>query len=771
MAEPEDICEDPQYTRRLVGVMFTDILGYSSKAADDELRALHLVHEHNALLTPIIQEYRGEVVKTIGDSIMGRFHSVIRAVECAVAMQQALQEFNSSRPESEQLLIRIGVHAGDVFQTSESDLFGHDVNIAARLESLAEPGSVVVTETVYVLARGKTNLAFHHLGEFSLKNIGTPLRVYRVMAHHGIGDDVPDSDAVTETEQQAGECLPSEPVRAFGRYRLFELLGAGGMGEVWLAEDTHLERKVAIKLLPHHAAADESDRIRFLREAKATAQLDHPNIAQVYEIGEEEGELFIAMAYVDGGSVKDRLNAASGRPLPLDEVLDWILQAAEGLAEAHRHGIIHRDIKPDNLMLAGTGLLKITDFGLARLDTSTKLTASGSTLGTVNYMSPEQALGSDVDHRCDLFSLGATLYELLTGRPPFEGPDASAIYYSILHDEPDPIYRYRRDIDPALELLVSKLLQKDSRLRYQSAKEVVADLKRLKSDSTVLQAAVRSRTARARRAAGTRVFAHPAASKLAIALGSVLIMAAIWYFGIRPSPGAEFEKLTIGVTDLIFTDVEAGEAYEISNRLRLHLGRHDVFNLIEVPDMDSALEDLGFQISGTCDFSDIVAGIGSDIGAQLMVDGTITKLGDLFSLQVRVINSETAHVEYEDYVDVRGVEQLLTRATRKIAGKLAKVVPDLLSLSQLELAVTNELTFAELQQFVQLLPRYLSDCEKVEVKYFDRGLATMHLQFKGTTADLAGQLTSRRWEEFAIELSDRSSNGVRLRAVPTDKKQ
>ncbi len=264
-----------------------------------------------------------------------------------------------------------------------------------------------------------------------------------------------------------------------GHYKILEQLGAGGMGEVWLAEDTRLERKVAIKFLPHHAAQEEAEKARFIQEAKAAARLTHNNIAQVYEIGEEEGRLYIVMEYVSGGSLRDQLDEAKGRSLPLNKVLTWVQEAAQGLAEAHKQGIIHRDIKPDNLMLTESGQIKITDFGLARLETATRLTAEGATLGTVNYMSPEQIIGRDVDHRADLFSLGATFFELLTGHRVFEGADANATYFAILNDTIEPLSRFLKEIPEGLEAIIQKLLEKDPGIRYQSSAEIVSDLNRL----------------------------------------------------------------------------------------------------------------------------------------------------------------------------------------------------------------------------------------------------------------------------------------------------
>ncbi|MFC1559321.1 protein kinase, partial [Gemmatimonadota bacterium] len=264
-----------------------------------------------------------------------------------------------------------------------------------------------------------------------------------------------------------------------GHYRILDKLGSGGMGEVWLAEDTRLDRKVALKFLPHFAAQDENEKARFKQEAKAAAKLSHASIAQVYEIGEEDGRLYIVMEYVAGGSMRDHLDEAGGKPLPLEKVMHWVEQTADGLAEAHRQGITHRDIKPDNLMVTDTGQVKITDFGLARLETATRLTAAGTTLGTVNYVSPELIQGQDVDHRSDLFSLGATFYELLSGQQVFSGEDANAIYYAILNAAIPPLARYRKDLPEGLDGIIEKLLERDPGRRYQSSAEVATDIRRL----------------------------------------------------------------------------------------------------------------------------------------------------------------------------------------------------------------------------------------------------------------------------------------------------
>ncbi len=271
--------------------------------------------------------------------------------------------------------------------------------------------------------------------------------------------------------------------RTISHYKILAKLGEGGMGVVYKAEDTRLERSVALKFLTLHAGAGVDEKTRFEREARAAASLDHPNICTVYEIDEAEGRPFIAMAFLEGDTVQ---RLAEKGPLPIDDVLELGIQAAKGLAAAHEKGIVHRDIKSANLMVvcATTGnepQLKIMDFGLAQLAAgASKLTAEGSKLGTAAYMSPEQARGDKLDQKSDIWSLGVVLYEMLTGRMPFRGEYQQAIIYSILHEEPVPITALRSGVDLELERIVFKALQKDGDDRYQSTLDLLVDLRSLK---------------------------------------------------------------------------------------------------------------------------------------------------------------------------------------------------------------------------------------------------------------------------------------------------
>jgi len=260
--------------------------------------------------------------------------------------------------------------------------------------------------------------------------------------------------------------------KTISRYRIVEKLGEGGMGEVYLAVDTELERKVALKFLPQQVAYDPEALARFKREARAAAALNHPNIITVYEVGRHEDQSFIAMAYVDGEPLSDELK----RGITVERALRIGIQACDGLEKAHQAGIVHRDIKPDNMLIDSDGRIKILDFGLATFGESGGVGSKESTAGTAHYMSPEQARGEEVDARSDVFSLGAVLYEILTGKRPFKGAHVEAVRYAILNENPEPPSSLNPDLPAELERVVLKALSKDRYERYPSAGELGADL-------------------------------------------------------------------------------------------------------------------------------------------------------------------------------------------------------------------------------------------------------------------------------------------------------
>jgi serine/threonine protein kinase len=274
-----------------------------------------------------------------------------------------------------------------------------------------------------------------------------------------------------------------------GRYEVRRLLGSGGMGEVYLALDVRLERTVALKILPEGVSSDQQRMRRFEQEARAASALSHPNVAHIYEIEEDNGHRFIAMEYIEGDTMRQRMTLSPPR---LHEALDMAQQIAAALTAAHAAGIVHRDIKPENIMLRRDGYIKVLDFGLAKLTEQQRVmdteaptkalvnTGAGMVMGTARYMSPEQARGHEVDARTDLWSLGVVLYECVAGRPPFEGSTTSDLISVILSKEPPPLARYARDVPESLEWIVTKALTKDRDERYQTAKEMLVDLKRVK---------------------------------------------------------------------------------------------------------------------------------------------------------------------------------------------------------------------------------------------------------------------------------------------------
>jgi serine/threonine protein kinase/Tfp pilus assembly protein PilF len=263
--------------------------------------------------------------------------------------------------------------------------------------------------------------------------------------------------------------------KAISHYKIIEKLGEGGMGVVYKAQDTKLKRTVALKFIKPKVLEDEEEKRRLVREAQAAAALDHPNICTIYEINEAEGKTFIAMAYIDGQSLREKIKAG---PMKIEEALAIATQVAEGLQEAHEKGIIHRDIKTGNIMVTKKGQAKIMDFGLAMLTGETKITRTGTTIGTLAYMSPEQIHGEELDHRTDIWSFGVVLYEMLTGQVPFQRENQAAMIYSVLNDQPKPLSSIRSEIPQDVEQVINKALRKDKAQRYQSMRELLLDLKK-----------------------------------------------------------------------------------------------------------------------------------------------------------------------------------------------------------------------------------------------------------------------------------------------------
>jgi serine/threonine protein kinase len=398
----------------------------------------------------------------------------------------------------------------------------------------------------------------------------------------------------------AAEVLASTEAQSFigkrlGRFEILSLLGAGGMGEVYLAQDAQLGRRVALKLLPQEFTSHSDRLLRFEREARAASSLNHPNIITIHDIGEAEGIHFIATEYIEGDMLRRRI--ARGR-LPMTEAIEIAIQVANALEIAHQAGIIHRDIKPENIMVRPDGYVKVLDFGLAKLTEPKKAmpatsqidtpplpkeTSAGMIVGTVNYMSPEQARGLKVDRRCDLWSLGVTLYEMVVGKSPFTGQTATDIIISIVDRQPLPLTQVMPEAPAELERIVMKALAKNCDERYQSAKDMAIDLKHLKRRlesspamvpapqagvaHSTLQTAIHATEAlqEAKTAPMQKPGVPPA--HLAIAALLVVMVGLVAWFVFRPNPSAPISTPTLTSTPA--PTVQAAPERQISYSLTI----------------------------------------------------------------------------------------------------------------------------------------------------------------------------------------------------------
>ena len=405
-------------------------------------------------------------------------------------------------------------------------------------------------------------------------------------------------------------------------YRITERLGAGGMGEVYRADDLRLGRPVALKFLPPSLKSDPESRARLLNEARAASLLRSPNIAVTYDIGESDGADFIVMEYVDGESLAARLTKG---PLPVREATQAGIQLADALDEAHARGIIHRDIKSANLIRTQRGLIKVLDFGLAKIlpsaaandITQAQVTMAGMVLGTVSYMAPEQALGRTVDHRADLFSLGVVLFELLTGRVPFEGTTPTEIIDRILHYDPVPASRYVSGVPPALDAVVKRALEKSPEFRYQSAREIYTDLKAVAAQ---LESAPR-RT--------SRISVAPAPPPGTVVGCCVAVMT---FANITGEPADDW--IGSGIAETVSSDLKNVHNLSV-------IGRARVFDALRNLSTDAHLND------------SLAIDIGRRLGAAWVVVGGYQRLGSTIRITANFVEVATGEVQRTVKVDGR----------------------------------------------------------------------------------------------------------------------